>query len=206
MRWSDRMGLWRRAFGRGVFPHQMTWFLDLPGRGLILSARTVAGRLPLTPDAQVLEVGPGSGFFSVEVARRVPDGALTLLDVQPEMLAKCRARLSAAGFDDVTTVPTDGRSMPFADETFDVVYLVTVFGEIEDQDGFLREAARVLRPGGVLSITEHHPDPDFEPAAEVAEKVRRYGLVPGQPIGWRWAYTLHATKLAPDPAAGAPGR
>ena len=55
MKLPDQLGVWSRAFGRGVFPHQLTWFLDLPGRGLIMSARTVAGRLPVKPDARVLE-------------------------------------------------------------------------------------------------------------------------------------------------------
>lgn len=57
-----RLELFSRAFGRGVFPHQLSWVLDLPGRGVIMSAKTVADRLPVKPDAHILEVGPGSGY------------------------------------------------------------------------------------------------------------------------------------------------
>lgn len=187
-----------RAFGPGVFPHQMTWFLDLPGRGLIVSAKTVASRLPVTPEAQVLEVGPGSGYYSVEVARRVPQGSLTLVDLQPEMLEKSTRRLRDAGVTNHRSVVSDAGALPFADGTFDAIFLVTVFGEIEGREAFVAEAWRVLKPGGVISVTEHHPDPDFEPAEVVAACLERHGFVPEPKQGWRWAYTINARK----PAAG----
>lgn len=196
MKIFDQMGIWSRAFGRGVFPHQMSWILDLPGRGLIMSARTVAGRLPVKPDAQVLEIGPGSGYYSVEVAKRVPQGRLTLLDIQEEMLKRGAAKLEAAGIANFSVQQSDGGSLPFEDESFDALFMVTVFGEIEARDSFLQEAARVLKAGGVLSITEHHPDPDFENAREITACLQKYGFVPLQTLGWRWAYTLNATKRA----------
>lgn len=170
------------------------WVLDLPGRGLIMSAHTVANRLPLRPDAQVLEVGPGSGYYSVEVARRIPDGRLTLLDIQPEMLEKSAERLRSAGIRNFSTQQADGKTLPFASGSFDALFMVTVFGEIEERDAFLDEAARVLKPNGVLSITEHHPDPDFEHAQEVTENLKAHGFVPLQKLGWRWAYTVNAVR------------
>lgn len=198
MKIPNQLGTWSRAFGRGVFPHELRWVLDVPGRGLVMSARTVAERVPVRPDAQVLEVGAGSGYYSVEVARKIPDGELTLLDIQQEMLDVCAQKLKAAGIRNFSTKQADGKALPFGDASFDALFLVTVFGEIEDREAFLREALRVLRPGGVLSITEHHPDPDFEDAQEVAECLRAHGFVPLQKLGWRWAYTLNACK----PGAG----
>ncbi len=195
MKLSELFGIWARAFGRGVFPHQMTWFLDLPGRGLIMSANTVAGRLPVKPDARVLEIGPGSGYYSAHVAKRIPQGSLTLLDIQPEMLEKCEKKLKAAGITNFTTQQAGGRSLPFDNESFDAIYMVTVFGEIEDREGFLSEASRVLKSNGVISITEHHPDPDFESAAQVSGCLIEHGFVPLQHLGWRWAYTINVVKL-----------
>ena len=194
MKLNDQLGVWSRAFGRGVFPHQMMWILDLPGRGLIMSARTLASRLPVGPGAQVLEGGPGSGYYSVEVARKIPNGKLTLLDVQQEMLEKSAAKLRAAGIGNFSTERADGKALPFDRGSFDALFMVTVFGEIEERHAFLVEAARVLKPNGVLSITEHHPDPDFEHAQEVAESLNAHGFVPFQKFGWRWAYTLNAVR------------
>lgn len=193
---SRHVGILRRAFGVGVFPHEMSWILDLPGRGWIMPPSTVAERLPVGPDAHVLEVGPGSGHYSVAAARKVPQGTLTLLDLQPEMLAKCARRLEAAGIDNARLQVAAGTALPFDDACLDAVFLVTVFGEIADQAAFLAEAHRVLKDDGVIAITEHHPDPDFESAEAVADKLRAHGFVPSAPLGWRWAYTLHGRKAA----------
>jgi len=192
MKIRETAGIWTRAFGRGVFPHQMTWFLDLPGRGMIMSAQTVAQRLPVVPDAHVLEVGPGSGYYSIAIARKIPQGKLVLLDIQAEMLQKSGDRLKVAGIANFQTQQADGKALPFAENSFDAIAMVTVFGEIEERSSFLQEAARVLKPVGVLSITEHHPDPDFEPAEKVMESVSSAGFVPLQKLGWRWAYTCNA--------------
>lgn len=191
---AGRLRMLKSAFGRGVFPHQLSWILDLPGRGLIMSAKTVAKRLPVQRDARVLEVGAGSGYYSVEAAKRVPEGELAVLDIQQGMLDKTAARLSEAGISNFSTHLSDGGQLPFDDASFDAIFLVTVFGEIEAQDSFLDEARRVLKDGGYLSITEHHPDPDFEPAAVIVRLVEAHGFEPAEKLGWRWGYTLNAVK------------
>lgn len=188
---SEQFAIWKRAFGRGVFPDQMTWILDLPGRGLIMSARTVAGRLPVAPDATVVEVGPGSGYYSVEIAQRIPQGHLHLLDVQQGMLDKSASKLRAAGLSHFATHLSNGSGLPFDRGSIDAIAMVTVFGEIEAREAFLIEARRVLKPGGTLSITEHHPDPDFEPAEQVIASAAPHGFTPIQVLGWRWAYTVN---------------
>jgi ubiquinone/menaquinone biosynthesis C-methylase UbiE len=61
----------KNALVRGVFPHEMSFFLDLPWRNIMLSPDNLISRLSLTSSSQVLEVGAGSGYYSLEVARRV---------------------------------------------------------------------------------------------------------------------------------------
>ncbi len=82
-----------RTLGRGVFPHQLSWLIDNAARRLIISPSTLADRLSLTAASRVLEIGPGSGFFSSEIAKRIPHGRLELFDLQPEMLTKARLKL-----------------------------------------------------------------------------------------------------------------
>ena len=89
-RWARSV---KNTLGRGIFPHEMSFFLDLPWRNIFLSPQKLVSRLALTARSHVLEVGAGSGFYSVEVAHRISEGHLELLDLQPEMLKKARRKL-----------------------------------------------------------------------------------------------------------------
>ncbi|MEX2208352.1 MAG: class I SAM-dependent methyltransferase [Myxococcota bacterium] len=156
-RWRD---VWRRFSGRGAYPHELAFMLTLPLRRLIQSPRTLVGRLHLQPDSRVLEVGPGPGYFSAAAARELPRGRLVLFDLQREMLAKARRRLHRADLANAAFVQGDGARLPFRSGSFDVAFLVAVLGEVPDSAGCLESLHRVLRPGGLLSITETIGDPD----------------------------------------------
>jgi ubiquinone/menaquinone biosynthesis C-methylase UbiE len=126
-----------------------------PLRGLILSPKRLVKYLGLRPDFTVLELGPGPGYFSVEVARSLPQGRLILVDVQPEMLEMARERLSSTGFTNVEYFAGDAVSLPLESDSVDVAFLVAVLGEVPEPLAALHEVMRVLRPGGLLSLTEH---------------------------------------------------
>lgn len=191
IRWASSV---KNALGRGVFPHELSLFLDLPWRHLVLSPRKLVARLGLAAASRVLEVGAGSGFYSAEVARAVPAGRLELLDLQPEMLKKARRKLEAAGLSNVGYTLADAGLLPFADGSFDAVFLVAVLGEVADQKAFLAEARRVLKPRGVLSVSEHLPDPDFSPLAKVKTLVEAGGFELCERHGARWSYTANFRK------------
>lgn len=180
---------------RGVFPHEMSFFLDLPWRNLILSPQELVARLALTTTNRVLEVGSGSGFYSIEVARRVSEGHLELLDLQPEMLKKAQQKLEAKGLQNVGYTLADAGKLPLEADSFDVIFMVAVLGEIADQKAFLSEAHRVLKPGGILSISEHLPDPDFSPFEKVKSLVEEEGFDFLELYGRRWSYTVNFNKL-----------
>lgn len=183
------------SLARGGFPHEFSFFLDLPWRYLVLPPRELLARLDLTTTNRVLEVGTGTGFYSVEVARRVSDGHLELLDLQPEMLKKARQKLEARGLSNVGYTLSDAGKLPLEADSFDVIFLVAVLGEISDQRAFLSEARRVLKSGGVLSISEHLPDPDFSPFVKVKSAVEREGFKFSGRYGRRWSYTVNFSKL-----------
>ncbi len=110
----------------------------------------------------ILEVGPGTGYYTMDVAARLGEyGRLEILDVQREMLDHTMGRAREAGFGHVHATQSDARGMHFDDGTFDAAYLVTVLGEIPDQAAAMRELARVLRPGGRLVVGELIADPHY---------------------------------------------
>ncbi len=114
-------------------------------QGLVFES---AGRLD---GLRVLDVGSGDGAFAAEAARR--GAVVTGIDPDPAMRAAAAARVRALGVD---LRLDDGRAeqLPFADESFDIVFAVTVLCFVADGDAAIREMARVLRPGGRLVLGE----------------------------------------------------
>jgi ubiquinone/menaquinone biosynthesis C-methylase UbiE len=172
------------------FPPWLTWLLDNPLRALLLAPTTFCDRVPIRPTDRILEIGPGSGFFSVELAKRVPHGHLELLDIQPEMLDKARRKLTAAGVRNVGfTVASGDGPLPFADASFDIAVLITVLGEIPDPAAAVQSLARILKRGGILAIHEHLPDPDIIPQGKLRRLVEPLGFRMESTTGPRWNYT-----------------
>jgi uncharacterized protein len=194
MKRTGRVASIRGALGRGIFPHKLSFFLELPWRHVALSPRRLAERLRLDADSRVLEVGAGSGFYSREIARSVPKGRLEVLDLQPEMLWKARRKLETEGLGNVGFALADAARLPFCRETFDALVLVAVLGEIDDERAFLSEARRILKPRGVLSISEHLPDPDFSSFAKLKPLIETEGFRCLKRFGGKWSYTANFGK------------
>ncbi|MCA9830478.1 MAG: class I SAM-dependent methyltransferase [Dehalococcoidia bacterium] len=181
----------RFGTGKGaIFPHQKAGMLLNSLRRFVHSAPKLADRLELTPDALLLEIGPGPGYFSIEFARRVPRGRHVLFDIQSEMLAMARSRQGTAGVTPSPAVQGDALRLPFADASFDAAVLVAVLGEIPGPGDCLQEVRRVLRPGGLLCVSETRGDPDRIRYDELRRLAEGAGFVAdaGHP-GRGWSYT-----------------
>lgn len=180
----------RRILDRGCFPHEFSWLIDNPVRRLFVSPEELADRLPLVENSLVLEIGPGSGYFSGELARRVPQGRIELFDIQPEMLGKAKRKLAARGLINVGYIAGNASAeLPFADARFDLAVLVTVLGEIADKFACIKSVHRVLRPGGILAVHEHLPDPDFVSFGRLHSAVEDNGFVFRRRWSRWWNYT-----------------
>ncbi|MDQ6786802.1 MAG: methyltransferase domain-containing protein [Acidobacteriota bacterium] len=170
----------------------MSFILELPWRRIVLSPSDLVKRLSLTKTSRVLEVGAGSGFYSVAVAQNIPDGKLELLDLQEEMLEKARLKMESAGLKNVGySLANAGGQIPFETESFDVVFMVTVLGEVKDQKLLVRELHRLLRGNGILSVSEHLPDPDFVSFEKLSKLLEKYDFKLSRRFGRRWAYTAN---------------
>ena len=142
-----------------------------------MSPRRLVKRLDLQPDSRVLELDPGPGYFSVEVARSLPRGRLILVDVQAEMLDMARDRMQSAGLTNAEYLLGDAVSLPLETDSVDVVFLVAVLGEVAEPRVALREIHRVLRPGGKRSLTEQSlGDPHSTPASQLVEMAEEAGF------------------------------
>lgn len=162
--------LWRWFSRRRSLPCP-TWLagiLESPWMDRLIGTQTTLDRMALQPGQRVLEVGPGPGRLLIPAARRVsPDGEVVGLDIQPGMLGRLTMRAARAGVSNLTTLLGDATQPNVPPETFDVVYLCTVLGEIPDRAAALAQCYQALKPGGQLSITEIFPDPHYQSRATV---------------------------------------
>jgi uncharacterized protein len=151
----------RRWFGRGVCPYQFSFILSSWLRRLVLPPETLVKRMDLSPTMTVLELGPGPGYFSHAIQSCLPQGRLLLVDLQREMLEIARSRFRSYGQEPMIFVQASGLDLPLAPSSVDAVVMVAVFGELPQPTLALQELYRVLKPGGLLSLTEQPGDPDF---------------------------------------------
>lgn len=185
--WLDTVLRQTRRASDMPYPHWAAVFLNNPIRRFFGRPGAVIDGLGLNPADRVLELGPGPGYFSVELARRVPEGRLQLFDLQPEMLDKARRALERAGFVNVDFASGDASDeFPFPDGSFDVAFLAAVLGEVPDKAACVRSLARVLRPGGVLVLVEAFPDPDRLSVSTLRDLAEREGLAFERAEGTTW--------------------
>jgi ubiquinone/menaquinone biosynthesis C-methylase UbiE len=186
--------LWWRK-NPSACPYSQRIWIELPHPG-ITRARLLEILEPQAGE-RILEIGPGTGYYTFEMARRV--GQVDLFDIQQEMLDHVMREADRHEVRNVEPRLGDAQELPYGDSSFDAVVLITVLGEIPDQDRALSEIARVLKPGGRLIVGEMFFDPHVVPAGKLRERAGRAGLSFGRRTGGPLAFFARLDK-APQAA------
>lgn len=182
--------------GKGVFPPKYAFTLLLPFRNIFLSPNKLIKRLDLREDFNVLEIGPGPGYFSGKVAKQLKKGKLVLADIQQEMLDYSRKRLNAKNINNVEYKLCNGKVLDFDNESFDRVFMVAVIGEVDNKREYIKEINRVLKDEGVLCISELAGDPDKLSIEELKALVCTEGFKINNIYGTKRNYTMNFKKLS----------
>ena len=171
-----------------MFRHEHANMLDDPERQQWLPTTDVLERLALRPGVRVADVGAGTGYFALPIARAVlPGGRVFAVDAQKEMLELLRGKIGELAIDLVHGT-ADRTTLP--DASVDLVLLANVWHEIDDTKKALTETLRILRPEGRVAILDWRTDVEQPPgpplshrisASDAASTLRFAGFRVGEP-------------------------
>lgn len=177
----------RDQHSRGrLFPPQDLGLLEAPDRDEWQRPHQILDALGIAEASVVADVGAGSGWFTVRLARRVgPNGRVYAQDVQLEMLNATSRRVSREGLANVRPTLGRGNDPGLPAGALDAILVVDVLHEIEDHVTFLANLGRALKPGGLIGIVDFKPGgagpgpgpEDRVPPEDVEREAARAGLV-----------------------------
>src|SRR5919107_2344650 len=191
-------GLWYR-YKTTPFPYSQRWALDkeLP----YLTRERLCQILTPRPGERILEIGPGTGLFSVPVAQRLtPGGKLDVFDVQQAMLDHTLHVATEQNVGNIVATCGDARRLPYAEDTFDAAFMMTVLGEIPNQEAALGELRRVLKANGRLVVGEFIFDWHAVPLGVLKRRANRQGFSFESRLGPRLSYIARFSISTADPA------
>ena len=156
--------------GRQIAPvmgHTGADWLDRPEREQEEAPTEAIARLHLRPGDSVADVGAGSGYMTVRLARAVgPTGHVIAVDIQPEMIARLNERVRAEGLTNVTAILGAADDPRLADASVDLELLVDVYHELSAPQRMVRRLRAALKPGGRLVLLEYRKEDPSIPIRE----------------------------------------
>ena len=117
-------------------------------------SRLILRDLSFNVGESLLEIGCGVGAVLGEIGKAFPGLNLAGIDIEPRQIEYARKYLKSQGLDRVELHVGDAASLPWSDATFDRVYAIWLLEHVSDPKAVLREAYRVLKPGGTITVTE----------------------------------------------------
>ncbi|HET9073663.1 MAG TPA: class I SAM-dependent methyltransferase [Solirubrobacteraceae bacterium] len=143
---------------------------------------------------RALEIGAGTGYFSLNLKQAGVLGELVCTDISPGMVSVLNANAARLGLADVSATRADAESLPFADGSFDLVLGHAVLHHLPDLDRSFAEFFRVLRPGGRILFAG-------EPS-KVGDRIAQLPKRAAHALGPLWRRALRAAPPSAPAEAG----
>ena len=167
------LAAWERLNPKAC-PYSQRFMVQAP-RPLITRPRLLEVLEPKSGE-RLLELGPGTGYYSLVVAEALAGGRLDLFDIQQEMLDHTMRAAARRGLQNLHPQQGDARQLPYDDDVFDGAFLITVLGEIPEGDRALAELQRVVRPGGRVVFGETILDPHIVTFGTLRRRAEAAGM------------------------------
>jgi ubiquinone/menaquinone biosynthesis C-methylase UbiE len=140
---------------------------DDPTRDAWQRPDDVLRALQLEPEMSVADVGAGTGYFAVRLARAVPRGQVIATDLEPDMLRFLAERARREQLLNLRTALATPTASGLAPSSVDRILIVHVWHHLADREKYARGLAAALRPGGRLLIVDFAADAQRGPPASM---------------------------------------
>jgi len=172
-----------------VFDPSQVYKLEAPERLRWLPPGEVLGWLELRPGMTVADIGAGTGYFAIPLARAIgPTGRVLAVDLQPQLLEMLQGKLAKPDAPaNIVTLQGTASSTGLADSSCDRAVLANVWHELDDPAAALAELTRILKPGGRIAVLDWRPDVERPPGPPLehrlpAREVQRFFEVHGKQV------------------------
>ncbi len=201
----------RRPIAQVMGASNAAW-LDRADRERIEPRGRILDALRVAPGEAIADVGAGTGYYTVPLARRVgAKGRVVATDVQPDMLRKLAAKLRTEGLDNVKTVLATEADAGLEPASFDLALMVDVYHELAKPFETLAQIRCALNERGRLALLEYRAE-DPAVAIRPEHKMRAEDVVAEiEPVGFRLSDRIeilpqhHIFVFVKAPPQGAPG-
>lgn len=172
-----------------VMGHLGAGWLQRPEREREERTDLLINRLPLEIDHVVADIGAGTGYFSLPVAKRVPDGRVLAVDIQPEMLSIIEARKLELGIDNVETVLGTSTDPQLPVNAVNLIFIVDAYHEFSHPREMGAAMFRSLVSGGLLILIEYRAEDPSVPIKLLHKMTQAQAKLEMAALGFSWVET-----------------
>jgi ubiquinone/menaquinone biosynthesis C-methylase UbiE len=134
-------------------------WLERPERQSEENVKLALDELRLKPNMVVADIGAGTGYYSIRMAKLVaPGGEIFAVDIQPDMLSRLKAAAKAAHVANIRTVLGDPSDPKLPPQSLDRAVMVDVYHELAQPQAVLQKIHTALKPGGQLVLIEYRKE------------------------------------------------
>lgn len=178
--------------------------LDDPERKSWLPSDEILAKLDLAPGQRVVDIGTGTGYFSLPIAEAVgKNGRVIAVDVAPEMLGLLQQKLVGKAENNIDCIAAEAHQTTVKAHSCDLVFLANIWHEIDDTQQTLAEAERILTSKGRIAILDWRHELESPPGPPQHHRVpldrvvelltcNHWRIVIAEPIA-KYSYIVIAT-------------
>ena len=176
---GDMDGIGKWYMGREiayVMSHYGISWLERPEREKEERVTLLLKNMDLKPGMTVADIGAGSGYHAVRMAKMVGDGKIFAVDVEPKMIDYLNKRIKDEGYKNIKTILGKEQSVELPAASIDIMIMVDVYHELSFPYEIARSMLEALKPGGKLFLIEYRAEDSSVPIKQVHKMTQKQAV------------------------------